>query len=84
MKVTTQFNLSLSPEELTQIKDLAKQAGKSANRFIIDSALNSIKPVEHVQELKTVQAIQTTKEQQKPAKQAKTWSSGYSKQDSAR
>lgn len=84
MIAKTQIRIELTVEEFEQITKLAAKSNKSRNRFIIDSALNSIKPVEHVQELKTVQAIQTTKEQQKPAKQAKTWSSGYSKQDSAR
>jgi uncharacterized protein (DUF1778 family) len=98
MKVKTQFNLSLSPDELTTIKNLALKAGKSVNRYVIDSALKVAKPVERITEVETVKPAQSIEKPKKVEKQAikpvktkieakpieKPWTGGYSKQDSAK
>jgi hypothetical protein len=81
MKATVQFNLRCTPEELEQIKQSAMKQGKSANQYIIDSALNGqTKPV---QQPLTGNKPSAPKKENKPVKTS-GWSGGYGKDVASR
>ena len=81
MKLTTQFNLRMSPEEFKAIQAMAAISGLSMNAFIIakclDAPAKQAKPA--TREPQSEGKPEGSKEPQKPAKQTTDWSGGYGK-----
>ena len=81
MKLTTQFNLRMSPEEFKTIQSMAAKTGQSMNAYIISKCLETpikqakppvSKPQTEAKEIEPQDAIQG-------AEKVKPWSGGYGK-----
>ena len=79
MKLTTQFNLRMSPEEFKAIRAMAASSGISMNAFIIAKCLDV--PAKPDKAIKEPTSGAKAQERQSTAKieQAPVWSGGYGK-----
>ena len=81
MKVKTQIRIEVTPEQFELITKLAKDAGISRNRYIIEKATQGTESAQIT--LKPVEVINTIPKQEKPVKQAVKWKP-YGKQDAVK